>query len=230
MSTIIDQLTEKPVTFYYVAVSFCVSFYMLIAKSNASIYFFIPSRFLAGQWWRIFTAPIVCADGILIIISCSLIIYFGRQLEKKVSSENYFKALIIGYAMIILSLIVISFIPHLPMPFSPIFNGPCAITVFIIQLYAHIDPNYSVKLIFNIPMALIPILSAVIFICFNFFASSILLALLYGYIFPDIFPEIIKRAPNNAQNMAYNPAGFWVKKPSNKPKGSFSGKPHKLND
>lgn len=230
MSTIIDQMTEKPVTCYYTIASFCISFFMLIAKINPSYYFFIPSFFLAGQWWRMFTAPIICGDGMLLIISCGFIIYFGRQLEKKVGSENYLKALVVGYGLIIVSLVVLSYIPHLPITFMPVLNGPSAIVIFIVQLFVHVYPNYSINLFVNIPGGIIPVLITIIFICLSFYASQLLLALLYGYFFPDIFPNIIKRAPNDAQNMSYNAAGFWVKKPSTKPKGGFSGKPHKLND
>ncbi|KAK8887233.1 hypothetical protein M9Y10_038271 [Tritrichomonas musculus] len=230
MSTIIDWVAEKPVTFYFTVATFCISFFMLIVGMNPSYYFFIPSMFLAGQWWRVFTAPFVCPDGVSILISCLFLVYFGLDLEKKVNSGNYFKALIFGYGLIIISSIIISFIPGLPRSLYPIMVGPGSLIVFFLELLAQVSPNGGIKIIVEIPMTLIPIGSVLIFICLTSLGTTVSLGLLFGYLFPDMFPNIIKRIPNNAQNMEYKAAGYWVKKPSQNPRGKFSGKPHKLND
>ena len=227
MSSIIEKMNSMLVTTFLTTVTFAVSFFMLLIESNFSDYIFIPSLFLKRQWWRIFTAPIVCSGGFDIIASCMLLAYFGQKLEQKIGSANFLKALVLGYFLIVISIVILSFISFLPVAFTGIIVGPGSLVVFLIQLCIQVFPNLHPL---GLPVSIIPFLMIIFYILVNFYASALLFGLLFGYKFDSIFPDIIQVAPNDAQNMAYNTAGFWHKSPSNKQRKKFAGKPHSLND
>ncbi len=139
----IAPITVPNITLYLVIAQTFVLLTAILGKLEPGMLMFVPSLFLQGDWWRIFTfVAIPPGFGMLVAFALYLFYLYGNALEQHLGVVRYNLFLFTGYALTV----ALAFV----------FPNAVATNLFlggaVFLAFAFLNPDFTLHLFFILPV------------------------------------------------------------------------------
>ena len=140
---LVAPLTVSNLTLYLVIAQTFVLLTGVLGRIDVNKLIFVPSWFLQGDWWRIFTfVAIPPGFGMLVAFALYLFYIYGNALEKHLGVVRYNLFLFTGYALTV----GLAFVSPNAMATNLFLGG----AVFL--AFAFLNPDFTLHLFFILPV------------------------------------------------------------------------------